>query len=157
MACLSLLSFFTRRKMASPKGVSFCRAEKWFRSSRILRCTSNCSMSKNPATHNRRPHAKTNRWGTIPQSAKLTAPFTQRGLWCGAPPKVRAKIATPPHEPLSRLWRQLPLQGSQFNVAPRHLIYSFFYIIYSFLLPPPNGSPPKHSASGFGGEVGERK
>ena len=53
---------------------------------------SDYSMSENRTAHNRKPHAKTNRWGTIPQSAKLTAPFTQRGLWCGAPPEVLWKL-----------------------------------------------------------------
>ena len=55
-------------------------AEGLMQRSRLSCAKSACSMSKNPAAHNRRPHAKTNRWGTIPQSAKLTAPFTQRGL-----------------------------------------------------------------------------
>ena len=59
-----------------------------------LRCAKNdCSMSKNPAVPSRKPLTKSKRWGTIPQSAKLTAPFTQRGLWCGAPSTVPPKIA----------------------------------------------------------------
>ena len=58
---------------------------------------SDCSMSQSPAVPSRKPHMKTNRWGTIPQSAKLTAPFTQRGLWCAATPRMLCKIA-PFHE-----------------------------------------------------------
>ena len=33
----------------------------------LCSANSDCSMSKNPAAHNRKPHAETNRWGTIPQ------------------------------------------------------------------------------------------
>ena len=49
LACLSLLSFFTRRKMASPKGVPLCKAANWFWSSRILHSLSNCSASIPPS------------------------------------------------------------------------------------------------------------
>ena len=50
LACLSLLSFFTRRKMASPKGVPLCKAANWFWSSRILHSLSNCSASIPPVS-----------------------------------------------------------------------------------------------------------
>ena len=59
--------------------------------------TPDYSTSPNPAVPSREPHTKSTRWGTIPQSAKLTAPFTQRGLWCGAPPQIRWKIANLSH------------------------------------------------------------
>ena len=69
---------------------------------------SDCPMSKNRTAHNRKPHAETNRWGTIPQSAKLTAPFTQRGLWCGGIQRVRWKIETAVQEPLRQHSCHLP-------------------------------------------------
>ena len=72
----------------------------------LLQCSwkccakSDCSMSQNPAAPSRKPLTKSDRWGTIPQSAKLTAPFTQRGLWCGGIQRVRWKIETAVQEPL---------------------------------------------------------
>ena len=42
---------------------------------------SDYSMSKNPATHSRKPHAKTNRWGTIPQSRRRKVRELRFRLW----------------------------------------------------------------------------
>ena len=65
-------------------------------SSRSSCAKSDYSMSKNRTAHSRILLLLFHCAGTIPQSAKLTAPFTQRGLWCGAPPNVRRKIANAP-------------------------------------------------------------
>ena len=83
------------REVASARTAEGLMQSSWFSCAK-----SDYSMSKNPATHNRKPHVETNRWGTIPQSAKLTAPFTQRGLWCGGIQRVRWKIETAVQEPL---------------------------------------------------------
>ena len=42
---------------------------------------SNCSMSKNPATHNRKPHVETNRWGTIPKPRRRKVRELRFRLW----------------------------------------------------------------------------
>ena len=48
LACLSPLSFFTKRKMASPKGVSYCRAVRSLWSSHRL-CISNQCPEQSPS------------------------------------------------------------------------------------------------------------
>ena len=44
---------------------------------------SDYTLFKNRTAHSRGLRSVFLCVGTIPQSAKLTAPFTQRGLWCG--------------------------------------------------------------------------
>ena len=63
-------------------------------SSWISCAKSDCSMSQYRTAHSQILRLMSHCVRTIPQSAKLTAPFTQRGLWCSAPPEVLWKLAT---------------------------------------------------------------
>ena len=83
-------------------------------SSRSSCAKSDYSMSKNRTAHSRILLLLFHCAGTIPQSARLTAPFTQRGLWCGAQPNMRWKIEDAVGKPLRR-FAPPPLTGEAWN------------------------------------------
>ena len=107
---------------------------------------SDYSMSKNPAVHNRQPHAKTNRWGTIPQTLLTQGqPPLHKGAFgavrcrtCGGRLKVRCGN---PSGALRHLPRRRWLRIPRFRPRAKSSVTAHLLL-----------SPPNPLALGFGGD-----